>query len=75
MNQNFYETRSKEKIKELMEEGMRNQELHRLKGAKAGFLFNPLKLAVNFAGNPDFVGIIDTLIGIWKLNLNQNPKD
>jgi hypothetical protein len=58
MNQNFYETRSKEKIKELMEEGMRNQELHRLKGAKGGFLSNPSKLAVTLLGILILLGLL-----------------
>lgn len=32
MNQFFYESRGKEKVKDLMNEGMTNQALHRTKG-------------------------------------------
>ena len=50
MNQFFYETRSKEKVKNLMEEGMRNQALRRSKGAKVGFLHRLPKLAMALLG-------------------------
>jgi hypothetical protein len=41
-----------------MEEGMRNQELHRLKGAKGGFLSNPSKLAVTLLGILILLGLL-----------------
>jgi len=36
MNQFFYESRGKEKIRDLMEEGMRSQAVHRSSAPKTG---------------------------------------
>ena len=49
MNQFFYESRGKEKIKDFMEEGMRGQALHRV-GKPRRFVFNLSKLALTFLG-------------------------
>ena len=45
MNQSFFESRGKEKIKEFMEEGMRSQAVHRA-GRSGRFVFNLSKLAL-----------------------------
>ena len=49
MNEFFYQSRGKEKIKELMKEGMRGQALQRAGGAKR-FVFNLSKLALMLLG-------------------------
>lgn len=49
MNQFFYESRGKEKIKDFMEEGIRSQALHRV-GKPRRFTFNLSKLALTFLG-------------------------
>ncbi len=50
MNQFFYEVRGKEKIKDLMEEGMRSQALRRSGAAKRGFFRGLPKLILILAG-------------------------
>jgi hypothetical protein len=45
MNQFFYESRGKEKIKDLMEEGMRSQAVQR-SGRSRRFVFNLSKIAL-----------------------------
>jgi hypothetical protein len=49
MNEFFYQSRGKEKIKELMKEGMRGQALQRAGGSKR-FVFNLSKLALMLLG-------------------------
>jgi hypothetical protein len=49
MNEFFYESRGKEKIKGLMEEGMRSQALHRA-GKTRRFAFNWSKLVLTLLG-------------------------
>jgi len=44
MNQFFFESRGKEKIKDLMKEGMRSQEFHRSGSPKLGLLRGVPKL-------------------------------
>jgi len=46
MNQFFYETRGKEKVKSLMEEGMRSQALHRNESLKTRVLHKLPKLVL-----------------------------
>ena len=46
MNQFFFETRGKEKVKDLMEEGMRSQALRRSGAARAQIHPNLPKLAL-----------------------------
>jgi hypothetical protein len=45
MNQFFYESRAKEKIKDLMEEGIRSQAFHR-SGSSSRFAFSLSKLVM-----------------------------
>ena len=49
MNQFFYESRGKEKIKDLMEEGMRSQAFHKSHPANR-FAFSLSKLAMLLLG-------------------------
>lgn len=58
MNQFFYESRGREKVRELMEEGMRNQVLHR-SGAAA-------KRGIS-RGIPKLILILATLMGLFSL--------
>jgi hypothetical protein len=46
MNQFFYETRGKEKIQEIIKEGLVNQELHRSGAIRYGFFNGLLKLTI-----------------------------
>ena len=57
MNQFFYESRGKEKIKDLMEEGMRNQAFHRSEAHKLGLL----------PGLPKLIFVLVGLLGIFAL--------
>jgi len=50
MNQFFYESRGKEKIKDLMEEGMRSQAQQRSGGTSRRFVFNLSRLALTLLG-------------------------
>jgi hypothetical protein len=58
MNQFFYESRGKEKIKGLLEEGMRSQALNRSGPAKTGILHNLPKLALMILGLLGVLGIL-----------------
>ena len=46
MNQFFFETRGKEKVNDLMKEGMTSQAQYRSGTQKSGFLHSPLRLIV-----------------------------
>ena len=46
MNQFFYETRAREKVQEIMKEGLTSQELHRSGVSRNGFLRGIPKLIV-----------------------------
>ena len=58
MNQFFYETRGKEKVKGLMEEGMRSQALRQSGVTKPGNLRNLPKLALTILGFLSVLGIL-----------------
>ena len=57
MNQFFYETRGKEKVKELMDEGMRSQALRKSGEARYGF----------FRGLPKLILILASILGFMSL--------
>jgi hypothetical protein len=57
MNQSFYESRGKEKIRDLMEEGMRSQAAHR-SGKSKDFLHRWPKVLLLLLG---IVGILELL--------------
>jgi hypothetical protein len=46
MNQFFYETRAREKVREVMKEGLTSQELHRSGVSRNGFLQGMPRLIV-----------------------------
>lgn len=50
MNQSFYESSSKEKINDLMKEGMMSQAHYRSRASKAGFLSRLPKLILVVLG-------------------------
>ena len=50
MNQFFFESRGKEKVKELMDEGMRSQALQRSGANRYGFFHGLPKLILLIAG-------------------------
>jgi hypothetical protein len=58
MNQFFYESRSKEKIKGLMEEGMRSQAVRRSGASKGGLVPNLTKIALALIGILGLLGIL-----------------
>lgn len=58
MNQFFYETRGKEKVKGLIREGMRNQALRRSGHAKSNLLRTLPKLALVTLGILGVLGIL-----------------
>jgi hypothetical protein len=58
MNQYFYETRGKEKVKGLLEEGMRGQALRRSKDVKTGLFRGSLKFAVALLGILSLLGFL-----------------
>ena len=58
MNQFFYETRGKEKVKALMEEGMRSQKLRQSGAVRSGVLRNLSKLALALLGLLGVLGIL-----------------
>ena len=57
MNQFFYESRGKEKIKDMMEEGMRSQAFHRSGAPKLGLL----------PSLPKLIFILMGILGIFAL--------
>jgi hypothetical protein len=59
MNQFFYESRSKEKIQELMKEGMMSQAYYRSGASKAKFLSKLPKLILIVLG---VLGLIEMII-------------
>ena len=59
MNQFFFESRGKEKIKDLMKEGMRSQEFHRSGSPKLGRLRGVPKLLLGLLG---ILGLLGPLI-------------
>jgi len=59
MNQFFYEQRGKEKVKDLMREGMTSQALHRSGTRKPGILRHLPKLIIMFVG---ILGLITFLV-------------
>jgi len=59
MNQFFYETRAKEKVKGLMEEGMRSQAVRRSGVSKAGLAQNFPKIALMLLG---ILGLLEILV-------------
>lgn len=59
MNQFFYEQRGKEKVNDLMREGMTSQALHRSETRKPGVLRHLPKLVVVIAG---ILGLITFLV-------------
>ena len=58
MNQFFYETRGKEKVKGLIEEGMRSQALRRSGAAKSEIQRNLPKLVLTLLGLLGVLGIL-----------------
>jgi hypothetical protein len=56
MNHFFYESRGKEKIQDLMEEGMRSQAFHR-SGTSSRFAFSLSKLAMILLGIVVILGL------------------
>lgn len=58
MNQFFYETRGKEKVKGLMDEGIRSQALHQSGAAKPGILSNLPKVALTILGLLGVLGFL-----------------
>jgi hypothetical protein len=58
MNQFFYEQRGKEKVRNLMEEGMRSQALRRSGAAKSNLLHNLPKYALAILGILGMLGIL-----------------
>jgi hypothetical protein len=57
MNQFFYETRGREKVQEIMKEGLTSQELHRSGAARYGF----------FHGLPKLIVIAAFVLGVLSL--------
>jgi hypothetical protein len=57
MNQFFYETRGKEKLQEIMKEGLVSQELHRSGANRYGF----------FQGLPKLIVIAVFILGVLSL--------
>jgi len=58
MNQFFYETRGKEKVKGLMDEGMRSQAIRRSGVSKAGLAHHLPKIALMLLGILGLLGIL-----------------
>ena len=58
MNQFFYESRGKEKIKDLREEGMRNQAFHRSGAPKLDLLHGLPKLIFGLLGILGLLGML-----------------
>jgi hypothetical protein len=60
MNQFFYESRGKEKVKDLMKEGMGSQAYHRSRAPKPSLLNGLPKLILILLG---ILGILELLVG------------
>ena len=58
MNQFFYETRGKEKVNRLMDEGQQSQAVYRSKGVKAGLIPTLPKLAITLLGILILLGLL-----------------
>jgi len=58
MNQFFYEARGKEKVKGLLEEGMRSQALRQSRAARSGVTRNLPRLALAILGILGALGIL-----------------
>lgn len=58
MNQFFYETRGKEKVKGLLEEGMRSQALRQSRAARSGNLRSLPRLALAALGILGILGVL-----------------
>ncbi len=58
MNQFFYETRGKEKVKGLMEEGMRSQALRQSRAARSGVTRSLPKFALILMGILGVLGLL-----------------
>jgi hypothetical protein len=59
MNQFFYETRGKEKVKSLMEEGKQSQTLQRSKGTKSSIVHNLPKIVLTLIA---ILGVAELLL-------------
>jgi hypothetical protein len=59
MNQFFYESRSKEKVKDLMKEGMMSQAIRRSDASKAGLAHHLPKIALTLLG---LLGLLEILV-------------
>jgi len=59
MNHGFYESRSKEKVNEIMKEGMLSQAHYRSRPSKAGFLSRLPKLVLVILG---ILGLIQMFV-------------
>lgn len=60
MNQFFYESRGKEKVKDLMKEGMGSQAYNRSGASKPSLLYRLPKLILILLG---LLGILELLVG------------
>jgi len=58
MNQFFFETRGKEKVNDLMKEGMTSQAHHRSGAQKSDFFHSPLRLIVIFMSVLGLLGFL-----------------
>ena len=58
MNQFFYESRGKEKVNDLREEGIRNQEFHRSGAPKLDALHGMPKLIIGLLGILGLLGLL-----------------
>jgi hypothetical protein len=58
MNQFFYESRGKEKVKGLLDEGLRGQAIRRSGVSKAGFAHNLPRIALMLLGILGLMGIL-----------------
>jgi hypothetical protein len=62
MNHFSYEVMGKEKVKNLQEEGLRNQEIHRSIGAQTGLMRGLPKLLLFLLGIIGILGLLIRLI-------------
>jgi hypothetical protein len=58
MNQFFYESRGKEKVRDLMKEGMRSQEFHRSGAPKLDLARSLPKLILSILGILGLLGLL-----------------
>jgi hypothetical protein len=58
MNEFFYESRGKEKVKDLLNEGQRSQEFHRSGAPKLGLLRGLPKLIIGLLGILGILGML-----------------